>query len=189
VRQSSARAGYARGPCRLLFERGMTGNMSSVRPTAFRAAALFALWLALARWSIADIAVGLVVATLASWASFSVLPLRSHRRQSILAMAELVLRFPMQSFLAGLDVARRAFDPRLPLRPGFVVCPMRLRQDTARNAFRVLMSLQPGSLPVGEDSSGALLVHCLDTGKPLIASFIEEELLFAEAVGAEVDRG
>jgi multicomponent Na+:H+ antiporter subunit E len=37
----------------------------------------------------------------------------------------LVGRFLWQSVVAGVDIARRVFDPRLPLNTGFVVYPVR----------------------------------------------------------------
>jgi multicomponent Na+:H+ antiporter subunit E len=64
--------------------------------------------------------------------------------------------------MAGVDVARRALDPRLPLRPGFVTYAPRLPPGGARDAFCALASLMPGTLPADTNEDGTLLVHCLD---------------------------
>jgi multicomponent Na+:H+ antiporter subunit E len=95
------------------------------------------------------------------------------------------MRFAWQSVVAGIDVAWRALDPRLPLRPGFVVYPIRLQPSPARNAFLTLASLLPGTLPTGLDENGALLVHCLDVGQPVVAQMTAEELLLARGLGVK----
>ena len=43
----------------------------------------------------------------------------------------------------------------------------------------------PGTLPTGTDDRGALLVHCLDVGQPVVANLAAEERLFIRAVGGE----
>ena len=68
-----------------------------------------------------------------------------------------MFRFLRQSIGAGIDVAWRALDPRLPLRPGFVVYPVSIPPGTARNVFTTLTSLLPGTVPAGEESGHARL--------------------------------
>jgi multicomponent Na+:H+ antiporter subunit E len=92
-----------------------------------------------------------------------------------------VLRFLCQSVVAGVDVARRALDPRLPLNPGFVLYAVRLPPGPRRNTFTALMSLLPGTVPTGS-AEGGLLIHCLDVGQPVAAQLAEEEALFARVV-------
>ena len=150
----------------------------------FRTAGLFVLWLALARWSVADMVAGLLAAALAGWASLTLLPPRPGRSRSLPALLQLALRFPGQSLAAGIDVARRALAPGLPLRPGFVLCRVGLRDETGRSAFRAFMSLQPGSIPVEDQPDGKLLIHCLDTQQPVEVNWRENEALFARAIGA-----
>src|SRR5262245_43450579 len=95
----------------------------------------------------ADIAVGAIVVVAATWTSLRLLPTGPWRFSPVDLM-RLALRFPYQSFVAGLDVARRAFDPRLPLRTGFVAYPVRSPPGTARNVFSSLTSLLPGTVPI-----------------------------------------
>jgi multicomponent Na+:H+ antiporter subunit E len=103
-------------------------------------------------------------------------------RWSLSAAARLALRFLYKSVVAGADVARRALAPSLPLRLGFVTYPVRLAPGAARNTFCTLSSLLPGTLPVGSDQRGALLIHCLDTGEPIIAQLSEEEALLTRVL-------
>ena len=99
-------------------------------------------------------------------------------------IARLALRFPFQALIAGVDVARRAFDPRLPLRPGFVTFAPRLSPGLARDAFCALASLMPGTLPADTNDDGTLLVHCLDVDQPAAAQLAVEEALFIASAWA-----
>ena len=118
----------------------------------------------------------------ATWTSLRLLP-PGRWRVSPLGLARLALRFPRQSVMAGVDVARRALDPRLPLRPGFVTYRRGLPPGPARDAFCALASLLPGTLPVGTNEDGTLLVHCLDVEQPVAAQLAAEEALFVRALG------
>lgn len=142
-----------------------------------RGAPLYLAWVAMAGTGALDLVIGLPAAALAAWSSLLLLP-PGLVRVSPAGLARLVLRFPGQSLAAGIDVARRAFDPRLPLRPGYVACPATLEPGLARDAFLALTSLQPGSLPVAEMEDGTVLMHALDTGEPIAERFTAEEAAF-----------
>jgi len=49
--------------------------------------------------------------------------------------------------------------------------------------FTGLMSLLPGTVPMGMSENGGLLIHCLDAGQPVAAQLSAEEALFATVVG------
>lgn len=98
----------------------------------------------------------------------------------------LVSLFP-QSVAAGIDVAWRALDPRVPLRPGFIVYRSRLPSGPVRSAFCTMMSLLPGTLPSGSDDSGGLVIHCLDIEQPVVEQLAAEEALFVRALGGQRD--
>jgi multicomponent Na+:H+ antiporter subunit E len=153
----------------------------SVRAALARGTGFLALWVVLIGTSPSDLAAGVMAAAAATWASLALLP-PGPLRLRLIPVLSLVPHFLWQSVVAGADVARRAFDPRLPLRPGFVACPARFRSCPARNAFACYTSLLPGTLPV-EDDGETLLYHCLDIGQPVAAELASEETAFAEALG------
>jgi multicomponent Na+:H+ antiporter subunit E len=156
-------------------------NLTLTRPAAIRSAGFFVLWIMLTGGNSGDLAPGAVAALAATWASLRLLRPSASRVRSI-GLARLVLRFLWQSVVAGVDVARRALDPRLPLHPGFVVYPVGLPPGPARNMFTTLMSLLPGTVPTGSDERGGLLIHCLDTGQLVAAQLTMEEEVFAQVI-------
>jgi multicomponent Na+:H+ antiporter subunit E len=158
-----------------------------VRAALLRGAGFLGSWLLLARptdvaW--ADVGVGLLAASLATWASLRLLP-PGPARLRFRALPRLVARFLWQSLVAGLDVARRVFDPRLPINPGYLAYPVRIPEGPRRAAFGALTSLMPGTLPVGEDRDGSLVYHCLDLEQPIAASLACDEALVADVQGGD----
>ena len=129
-----------------------------------------------------DLPIGLLAAAAATWTSLRLLP-EVKVRLRLLSLATFTLHFLRQSARSGVEVAWRAFDPQLPINPGFVVYPCRLRSAGSRSAFCALSSLLPGTLPTGADEEGALVVHCLDVGQPVAANLAAEEALFSLAIG------
>lgn len=127
-----------------------------------------------------DLPVGAFAAFVATWTSLRLLPAGEWRLRPI-ALGRLVLRFLCQSIAAGIDVAWRALDPRLPLRPGFVTYSTHLPPGSARNMFTALTSLLPGTVPAGTDD-GHLVYHCLDLGQPVASQLAAEETALLRAV-------
>ncbi len=159
---------------------------NSARAVLLRGAAFFGFWVVLIGVGLADLAAGVVAATAATWASLRLAPPGAGRVR-FSALPGFTLRFLWQSVIAGWDVARRAFDPRLPLQPGFVRFPVRLPRGQARNAFASYTSLLPGTVPA-EDDGESLLYHCLDVRQPVAAQLAAEETAFARAFAAETRR-
>ena len=145
-----------------------------------RAIGFFGFWLILSGFKLADVPIGALAAVIATWASLWLLPPGQGSLRPV-ALGRLVLRFLGQSIAAGIDVAWRALDPRLPLRPGFVAYPVRFPPGTARNAFTALTSLLPGTVPAGDDG-GQLVYHCLDVDQPVVSQLAEEEAALARAL-------
>jgi multicomponent Na+:H+ antiporter subunit E len=157
---------------------------------ARRGAAFLGLWLVLSGGAPAGLVFGIPAAGLATWASLRQLPPSGGGAFRPLPALRLGLGVLRASLLAGLDIARRALDPRLPLRPGTVAVPLRLGPGPARDGFRLLASLQPGTLPAGLDAQRRLIVHALDTGLPVAAETQGSEALFLAATGGrEVRHG
>ena len=145
-----------------------------------RAAGFLILWLVLAGYEPADLPIAVAAALAATWTSLRLLPPDSSRVSPV-ALVRLTLRFLWQSVVAGGDVARRALDPRLPLRPGLMVYPVRFPPGRWRNMFAALTSLLPGTVPAG-DQNGQLVYHCLDVDQPVASQLAAEESALAQAI-------
>jgi multicomponent Na+:H+ antiporter subunit E len=130
----------------------------------------------------ADLLIGLLASAVATGVSLRLLPPASGRLR-VVALARFAGHFVWQSVVAGFDVARRAFDPRLPLKPGYVAFPTRLPPGTGRGAFGAITSSVPGTLAVGTDLAGNLVYHCLDLDKPVAASLARDEALLRRVRG------
>jgi len=169
MRSSDERDAGTRAPARVS---GAT-TWALARSVISRAAWFLGLWLVLAGADPADLPAAALAIVAATWASLRLLPPGGARRAPV-AVARLAVRFLYQSVVAGLDVARRALDPRLPLRPGFVTYPTGFAPGTARNVFTTLTSLLPGTVPAG-DQGGNLLYHCLDVDQPVVPQLAAEE--------------
>jgi multicomponent Na+:H+ antiporter subunit E len=143
-----------------------------------------AIWLVMAGADPGNILPGVAAAGLATWCSLVLLPpLRGPGGVRPLRLVRLLLWFVWVSVLAGLDIARRAFSPSLPLSPGWLVYSSRLPRDVPRNLFMSMASLMPGTLCTGTDDSGDLIVHCLDVGQPVASQLADEEARLVAALG------
>lgn len=148
-----------------------------VRTALVRCSILLMFWVALIGFSFSALVVGAVAAGGATWVSLRLLP-PTPQRVRLGALVLLLPRFLWQSLLAGWDVARRAFDPRLPLRPGFVAFSSRHAPGHLRNTFATISSLMPGTLPCSENGD-EIIFHCLDVGQPIAEQLAAEEKVLA----------
>lgn len=85
--------------------------------------------------------------------------------------ARFVPFFLTRSLLGGVDVARRAFHPGLPIAPEFVEYPLRLPPGLARVFMANSVSLLPGTMST-EINEDCLTVHVLD-GRKVMFSELE----------------
>jgi multicomponent Na+:H+ antiporter subunit E len=162
----------------------MTGRWrESGRASVARATGFIAFWLILTSFNLADLPIGALAGALATWASLRLLPAGQWVIRPV-ALARLALRFLKQSVSAGIDVARRALDPQLPLQPGFARYHSQLPRGVRRNAFCTMTSLLPGTLPCGTEANGDLTIHCLDLGQPVAKQLAAEEALFVRTFGS-----
>lgn len=152
--------------------------------TLRRGAAYLALWMVIAGADTEDLLPGLGAAALATWVSLKLLPpdpvggqVRWWKALGLLA------HFARVSVLAGLDVARRAFSPRMRLEPGYVHYQPSLPPSDARSLFLAMTSQMPGTVPSGTETSGAVAYHCLDTSQPVATQLAQEEARLLEALG------
>jgi multicomponent Na+:H+ antiporter subunit E len=148
--------------------------------TAFIHRLLFTsgVWVVLGGIDAKALAVGAFAVPAATWLSLRLLPLRQH-----LVLRRLVRHFPAfagNSLIGGLDVARRALAPRMPLSPGWVEVPVRLH-DGGRVAMGAELSLMPGTLAAGVRGD-RLLVHLLDTEAGFERAIPREEAAIAAMI-------
>ena len=150
-------------------------ELRSVARTALvRAFWFMALWLVLMpSLKPADLGVGLLAAIGATALSLHLLP-PSAGRVRFGALLGFAPHFLWQSIVAGLDVARRALSPGMPLSPGLILCRVGFPRGVARNEFAAITSLLPGSVPAGEQED-AIVYHCLDVSQPIAAQIADEE--------------
>ena len=154
---------------------------SKARAGTVRALLFFALWLVVDQSAKpANLLFGVVATAGATWASLWLLPPDTGRVR-LATLLWLLPRFLWNSLVAGVDVARRAFSPSLPLNPGFVDYPVELPRGSARNAFELISSLLPGSVPTGE-TDAAIEYHCLDVQQPVVEQLAAEERAHAVAL-------
>ncbi len=154
----------------------------SIRAGISRSAGLFGFWLVLRGIEASGMLIGLATASAATWTSLRLMPPEPGRVR-FFSLGLLGLRFLWNSLIAGVDVAKRAFDPRLPLRLGFVTYTCRLDPSPARSVFCAMTSLMPGSVPTGSDEQGRLVMHCLDTSQPLLDHMAQDEASLIRGLG------
>jgi multicomponent Na+:H+ antiporter subunit E len=159
-----------------------------ISPALTRATSFLAFWLILSGFNATDLPAGILAAALATWTSLRLLPPGQRQLRPPL-LFRLLLRFLQQSIVAGIDTARRALDPRLPLRPGTVLYRPQSPPGATRSAFCTMASLQPGLLPSGFNEDGDLVVHCLDVSWPAAEQLADEEAQFVRALGGETSHG
>jgi multicomponent Na+:H+ antiporter subunit E len=149
----------------------------------WRGVAFFLFWMLLMQsMKPADLAVGVLACIGATWTSLRLLPPSSGYVHFSKLLA-LLPHFVWESVLAAVDVARRAFHPRMQLSPGFVACPLAFPPGFARNTFATITSLLPGSVPADE-ADDVLVYHCLDDTSPVVEQLWKEERLLARALVA-----
>ncbi len=153
-----------------------------IQAAVIRFGVLLGLWAVFDGVKPAGLAVGILAASLATWSSLHLLP-PTRVTLRFLPLLSLLGNFLWSSVVAGLDVALRAFQPRIALRPGFVKCDCSIGVGTKRDLFLGMSSLLPGSLPVGEDPEGRIVLHCLDVEQPVAEQMAESEARLLRAIG------
>ncbi len=157
------------------------GPSVPTRVAVVRGALLFGLWIVVDQsLTPGNLLVGGIAAVAATALSLWLLP-PSAGRVRLGALLWLLPRFLWQSLRAGIDVAWRVFHPALPVKLGFVSYPVGLPRGAARNAFELISSLMPGSVPTDENEQ-AIEYHALDTSQPVAEQLAAEEQAYAKAL-------
>lgn len=125
---------------------------------------------------------GIPVVIITSLVSMAIHPGRS-RRWRIKGFVRFLPFFLWQSLQGGFDVARRVFDPRLPIAPSFITYSIRLTDEGARIFLAGTISLLPGTLSA-ELEGANLNVHVLDDSQPVLHKLLAVEERIAELYGS-----
>ena len=159
-------------------------NGKTWRGAIQRALLLTGGWWALVEGDPSGFAFGVPVIAAATLASLALGPPHAPNWRP-LGLLRLAQFFLAGSIRGGVDVARRALSPRLPLAPGVVTYPMRLPPGPAQNLFMGMLSLMPGTLTADLDGHD-LAVHVLvDGGETLRREFEALEQRVADAFGID----
>lgn len=105
-------------------------------------------------------------------------------RFSLVGLLRFIPYFLLQSLSGGIDVARRAFSPRLPLDPALIHYPLQLPPGGARIFLLNTVSLLPGTLSA-DLIDDTLTVHLLDQQRDPQLQQLEQHVagLFAISLG------
>ncbi|MEX2607500.1 MAG: Na+/H+ antiporter subunit E [Kiritimatiellia bacterium] len=128
------------------------------------------LWKICTGYDPASWVLGIPAAGLFTWFSLSMT--ESGHRIHFRTLPAFFVYFLLQSFRAGLDVARRALHPERDINPGFCTYPARLPPGSPRAVFANMISLLPGTLSWSL-VDGVHKVHLL-SGHPLILEDLAE---------------
>jgi multicomponent Na+:H+ antiporter subunit E len=145
-----------------------------LRSTSLRLILFALLWWILTDGSIDSWMVGVPVVLLVTWVSMQLLPALS---LSLRGLLQFIPFFLWHSLVGGVDVASRAFHPRLPISPGIIDYPWRLPAGLPRVLMANTVSLLPGTLSMELDDH-RLCVHVLDN----TASFTAELAIIEQRV-------
>lgn len=149
----------------------------------FRSCLLVSLWWALTDGAPESWYLGAPVIVLSLAASLHLQPWR----QTIawLRLPSFVAFFLWSSLKGGLGVALRAFHPRLPLNPGMIEIPLRLRDQADQIFLAALINLMPGTVSMGVDRN-RLFLHALDTHLPVEKDVRNAEDQVAKLLGSNI---
>jgi multicomponent Na+:H+ antiporter subunit E len=142
------------------------------------------LWWLISEGDAASWLVGFPTVLAAAGVSVWLAPM-SAWRWKLRGVVPFVWHFGRASLEGGVDVAWRAFHPRLPIDPGMLEYRTRLPAGTARTLFANVISLCPGtvSADLRED---LLTIHVLDCRQPVPRKLRELELAVGRLFGVRL---
>lgn len=130
-------------------------------------AALTLLFVAWTGVGVEELVFGAIAAALAATANRRIAVPRAARFR-LVGFLRFIPYFLRISLLGGVDVARRAFLPSMPIEPGFLKFPLRLDPPGPGAAFfAAVISLIPGTLCVEHEGGQSVLVHVIDLQAPV----------------------
>jgi multisubunit Na+/H+ antiporter MnhE subunit len=133
-----------------------------VRHPVYTSVLAFSWMILQGRLALTDLVIGYAVGLVVVWLCYDFWAERVTIRKAG-TMLRLAAVFVKEMILANLHVAWIIVQPKMPIRPAFIVLPLALRDDLQIAALANMITLTPGTLTidVAPDRS-ALYVHCLD---------------------------
>ena len=153
----------------------------------FRALFLAPAWWVLTGGDASSWWFGIPVLISAALASTALAPAQTERWR-LKGFVAFVGFFLLESVRSGIDVARRALHPRLPIDPNFVWFEFRLPKGPARIFLVNTINLLPGTLSVELQETSAL-IHVLDERLPIAQTLRILEGRVAEMFGLDLASG
>lgn len=127
---------------------------------AMRSAILTAVWWTLTGGEIPSLPLGIPVSIAAGALSLTLAPPRPTGFR-LAGLPPYVVHFATRSVAGGIDVARRALSPSMPIDPAMIEYPVRISGGAPLMVFANTISLLPGTLSA-RFANGILEVHALD---------------------------
>lgn len=158
-------------------DRQMAAPARIWRRLVIRFVILALLWGVLTEFRLDGLVFGLP-AVLAATALSLMLPLAPGWRLSPVAALHFAGWFALASVRGAVDVAWRAFQPRMTLRPGFRPYETALPEGAPRVMFLNTITLLPGTLSA-QIAGTEVIVHMLDTRADLEADLADLEARIA----------
>lgn len=139
------------------------------------------LWIGISNGDAASWVVGLPTILLATL-SFRLLSPTQMTGVRLREFPSFTVWFLWHSLRGGIDVAGRAFQPRMPLNPGFIRYKLTITQEGPRVFLANCLSLLPGTLCVDIEGD-ILLLHALDTDAAVLEETRKAEQQVAKLYG------
>ena len=142
-------------------------NMSIVSRTLI----FFLIWWALTNGAIASLWIGVPAIIVAVVVSIRLLPHTTFNWYQFLFFIPFFLK---HSLLGGIDVAWRAFHPRMPIAPDLIEYKMQLPQGLPQMFLAITVNLLPGTLSV-TIKGNVLKTHVLDNQSDFLSEITAVE--------------
>ena len=155
------------------------------RRVAFRFGVMALLWLGLTGSDVRSWFIGLPVVVIVTWLCVKLQP-ASTWKWNLRALVPFAWYFTKQSISGGWDVARRAFEIRPRIDPGFVHYRLQLLSQPAQLFFCAVVGLLPGTLVVSL-SEGVVTVHALDVSADVETCLGDLEKHVAKLFGLQLN--
>ncbi|CAI8798455.1 multicomponent Na+:H+ antiporter subunit E [Methylocaldum szegediense] len=153
-----------------------------VKSAIRRVLLLVVCWWALTEGDSSAWAFGIPVILIALASSILINPSTRGRIHSLPGFAGFFL---WHSLLGGIDVARRALHPKMPLAPALIDFPLRLDDQAAITLLIYTINLLPGTIVV-EFEERRLGIHVLDRRLPVFESLRTVETRVAVLFGFQL---